>query len=96
MFKIYYSSLDTQVKMVFEIYDFDKDGFITPEDVRIILGFVPLNNLKQINTGPKEGMITSAGGGFEEFDDRIKIQEEIAEMVEACFGDKTRLNLEEF
>lgn len=42
MFKIYYSNLDTQIKMVFDIYDFNKDGKISPEDVRIILGFVPL------------------------------------------------------
>jgi len=38
--------------MVFEIYDFDKDGSISPEDVRIILGFIPMLNLKQVKLRP--------------------------------------------
>ncbi len=32
MFKIYYSSIETQMKFVFDIFDFDRDGYITPED----------------------------------------------------------------
>lgn len=93
MFKIYYSTFDTQVKMVFEIYDFNKDGYISPEDVRIILGFIPMLNLKNVKVRPQEGQYS---GGFEDFGDRIKTQEEIAEMVEVCFGKNTKLNLEEF
>jgi len=81
---------------VFEIYDFDRDGYITPEDVRIILSYVPILNTKEIKTGPWEGVITSEGGGYEDFDARIKIQEQIAEMVEKCFGKKDKLNLEDF
>jgi Ca2+-binding EF-hand superfamily protein len=56
------------VKLVFDIYDFDRDGYITPEDVRIILSYVPILNSKDVKTGPKEGVITSHGGGFEDFD----------------------------
>lgn len=96
MFKIYYASFDTQVKLVFEIYDFDRDGFITPEDVRIILSYVPILNTKEVKTGPREGAITSEGGGYEDFDARIKIQEQISEMVSICFVKKEKLNLEEF
>lgn len=68
MFKIYYASFDTQVKLVFEIYDFDRDGYITPEDVRIILSYVPILNTKDVKTGAREGVITSEGGGYEDFD----------------------------
>jgi Ca2+-binding EF-hand superfamily protein len=31
-----------QVSLVFDIYDFDNDGYITKEDVRIILCYVPI------------------------------------------------------
>ena len=79
--------------MVFEIYDFDRDGYITPEDVRIILGFIPMLNLKNVKVRPQEGLYS---GGFEDFSDRIKTQEEIAEMVEVCFGAKEKLNLDAF
>jgi len=40
---------------VFDIYDFDKDGYITSEDVRIILSYIPMLNLKNVATGEKEG-----------------------------------------
>jgi len=50
-------------------------------------------NLKNVKLKPQEGQYS---GGFEDFGDRIKTQEEIAEMVEVCFGKNAKLNLEEF
>lgn len=41
-------------------YDFDKDGFIRKEDVRLILSHVPID--KTI-TSVSEGRFTSQGGG---------------------------------
>ena len=58
MFKIYYSNFDTQVKLIFDVYDFDNDGFISPEDVRLVLSYIPMLNTKDVKTGPKEGIIT--------------------------------------
>lgn len=29
-------------KFIFSFYDFDKDGFISKEDIRIVLSYVPL------------------------------------------------------
>lgn len=43
-FKIYYSNLETKIKLSFDIYDFDRDGYITKEDVRLILSHVPIVN----------------------------------------------------
>jgi len=81
---------------VFDIYDFDKDGYITSEDVRIILSYIPMLNLKNVTLGEKEGQLTQEGGGFEDFSDRLRTQEEISQMVDACFGDREKLNLEDF
>lgn len=43
-FKIYYSTLETKIKFSFDIYDFDRDGYITKEDVRLILSHIPILN----------------------------------------------------
>ena len=53
-------------------------------------------NTKNLKMGPAEGSFTSHGGGFEDFNDRIKTQEEIALMVEKCFGDLEKLDMEQF
>lgn len=52
--------------------------------------------MKDVVLGAKEGTLTSEGGGFEDFDTRIKTQEQIAEMVLKCFGTKDKIGLEEF
>lgn len=43
-------------------YDFDRDGYITKDDVRLILSHVPIVNQLQGN-GTSEGAFTQAGGG---------------------------------
>lgn len=96
MFKIYYSTYEQQIRLVFDIYDFDKDGYVTPEDVRIILSYIPMINLKNVKVGEKEGLLTQEGGGFEDFQDRLRTQGEIQKMVDMCFDGKTKVDLTEF
>ena len=52
-------------------YDFDKDGFIIPEDVKLILSHVPITNTV---TGrlAEEGAFTKEGGGSQVFLDRMQ------------------------
>lgn len=70
-FKIYYSSLETKMKLAFDIYDFDKDGFVEREDVRIILSHIPVNNCVSGNVA-EEGSFTQEGGGSQVFVDRME------------------------
>ena len=42
MLKIYYSKLESKIKLVFDFYDFDKDNYISKEDIRLILSHVPM------------------------------------------------------
>lgn len=44
LFKVYYSDTDTKLKFAFDMYDFDRDGYIIQEDVRLILAHVPIEN----------------------------------------------------
>ena len=95
LFKIYYSNFDNQVKLVFDIYDFDKDGFISKEDVRLILSYIP--KLKDEDSKiEKEGTFSQQDGGEDNFKTRVKIQEEISELLDLVFDNKEKLNLEEF
>ena len=53
MFKVYYSSLETKFKIVFDMYspiafdsvdryDFDQDGEINKEDIHLLLSHIPI------------------------------------------------------
>ena len=53
------------MKLIFEIYDFDNDGFINKNDIMTIFNLLPvINNLKQFK---EEGNYTKEGGGIESF-----------------------------
>ena len=40
--KIYYSNINEKIRFAFDIYDFDRDGYIEKEDVRIVMSFMPI------------------------------------------------------
>ena len=41
--KIFISDFATKMRFTFQIYDFDNDGVVTKEDIRLILSYIPLN-----------------------------------------------------
>ena len=73
LFKIYYSNLETKIKLAFDMYffkpkllpryDFDKDGFVKKEDVRLILSHIPIEKTVLGKNLPGEGRFTCEGGG---------------------------------
>jgi Ca2+-binding EF-hand superfamily protein len=40
---LFSSSFEKLVKFIFNFYDFDKDGYISREDIRVVLSYIPLN-----------------------------------------------------
>ena len=58
------------MKLTFDIYDFDADGFISQEDARVVLSHIPIMNTKGENE-VKEGQFTQKGGGNNVFVDRL-------------------------
>jgi len=56
-FKIQYDTNDIWFR-----YDFDRDGYITKEDVRLILSHIPIVNTVN-NKTESEGTFTKEGGG---------------------------------
>lgn len=70
-FKVYYSNLETKIKLSFDVYDFDRDGYITKEDVRLILSHIPIVNSVEGKLNA-EGAFTREGGGMQVFLDRVQ------------------------
>lgn len=70
LFKVYYSDTETKLKFAFDMYDFDRDGYIIQEDVRLILSHVPTETTIAGNVA-KEGIFTQHGGGSQVFLDRL-------------------------
>lgn len=57
LFKVYYSDTETKLKFAFDMYDFDRDGYIIQDDVRLILSHVPTENTIVGNVA-REGIFT--------------------------------------
>jgi len=95
MFKVYYSDTETKIKLIFDIYDFDRDYFISKEDVKLVLSHIPTNNVIE-GAIPKEGLFTQEGGGGQVFVDRMQTQEEIYKLTDEIFEKQDKLDLEAF
>ena len=50
LLKIYCSTYDQKTQFVFDIYDFDSDGYIAREDITSILNYMPI-----VKDGPVQG-----------------------------------------
>lgn len=78
--KIYYSNINEKIRFAFDIYDFDRDGYIEKEDVRIVMSFMPIGQIvsldiltiKESIIENKEGIFTQEGGGSTAFEDRVE------------------------
>jgi len=96
MFKLYSTDFNVKMKLIFDMYDFDKNGTISKEDVVLVLSHAPLEKNKSNGAVAKEGKITQSGGCDADYADRAATQKELHALVDLCFGDKDKMNLNEF
>ena len=47
MLTLFCERLDKIQKFIFNLYDFDQDGFITKEDIGVVFAYIPLNNINK-------------------------------------------------
>ena len=47
MTNLYTGTYDQLVSLIFELYDFDKDGKVCREDIRIVLSYIPLQAMEE-------------------------------------------------
>ena len=58
---VYSSTLEEKMKLCFDVYDFDQDGKINAEDVRIVLSHIPIKHntvLSSSLNSKEEGLIS--------------------------------------
>lgn len=82
------------MKFVFDIYDFDNDNYITKTDITTIITCMPVvhSNIAIY----REGKFTQEGGGATTFEERVNSLEEMTQVLNLCFGDKEKINFQEF
>ena len=69
LFRLYCSSFDEKVEFIFEIYDFDRDGFISKNDISTVMASMPVINFKNLSQDiEREGKFSREGGGLDSFD----------------------------
>ena len=75
-------------KFIFKFYDFDNDGKITKDDIRVVISYIPLNSEQYSNLKLKYEK--------SEFKDRIESQNELHQLLETSFGKETFIDYKQF
>jgi len=88
---LFSENFEKLVNFIFDFYDFDKDGLISKEDVRVVLSYIPLtikNSKKYSNMKLKFGK--------EDYKDRVESQDELYDLLEKSFGKNQQLDYNKF
>ena len=80
MNRLYNGSYQDTIKLIFDILDFNHDGFIEKDDAKMILSLLPLKTDRS----------------KVEYKYQMQSLEEIGEIINSTFGKLKKLNLEEF
>ena len=88
MLLLFTKGFNELVKFIFSLYDFDNDGKISKEDVRVLLSYIPLNRgrLKKL-----KGIAEN-----EHFEQRIESQNELHKTLDMVFEGNKHINQKEF
>jgi Ca2+-binding EF-hand superfamily protein len=100
-FRVYCSDFETNLKLAFEFYDFDKDGFISEEDVSLVLSYADIHHngeAEEEEESNAQSKITrrQSQSPRNDFEDRLANQKEIAKITDEMFGKKKKIGYEEF
>ena len=77
MKNLFCDDFDKTSKFIFDFYDYDNDGKINKEDIRVILSYITLGDDVSSKTPMKNLSYTK----------RINSQEELNNILEVCFKD---------
>ena len=98
LFKLYMGSFEETISIIFNILDFDRDGIIKKEDVKIFLSYLPINDDEEEGLGvkPKDeknktDLVTKI------FGTQMKSLEEIDNILNKAFKKyEDKMNLNQF
>ncbi len=78
LFRLYCSTFDEKTELVFEMYDFDGDGFLTKNDISTILASLPVINFNKQSHGHSiQGKFTPEGGCLDSFTQPVQTMDEV-------------------
>ena len=77
---LYFGSFEETARVIFNFYDFDKDGKIMAQDVKTILGFLPLKSDKTKTV----------------YKHQLESLEELDQILKITFKEKEKQNFKEF
>lgn len=80
---LFSDSFTSLLAFTFTFYDFDNDNYITKEDIRLVLSYIPFDNMNDNTT-------------ISELDRTILKQQTLFEMIEVALNDKERITLSEY
>ncbi len=74
-------TFDNLAKFIFDFYNFEGKKTITRENVRVVLSYVPLQNISSL---------------YGDFKDRIQSQNQLFDILQTAFKDKNELTYDEY
>ena len=79
---LFFEDYEKNSKFIFDFYDFDHDGKINQEDIRVVLSYITLTYSDQ-NSGKKIADTNKIS-----YKNRLSSQEELVDILNTCFTDK--------
>jgi serine/threonine protein kinase/Ca2+-binding EF-hand superfamily protein len=80
---LFSDSFTSLIAFTFTFYDFDNDKYITKEDIRLVLSYIPFDNTNDNTTTT-------------DLERTIQKQQTLFEMIELALNDKERITLSEY
>ena len=80
---LFYEDYEKNSRFIFDFYDFDHDGKITQEDIRVVLSYITLTYMDVKNSEKK--IVNSNNISYK---NRLTSQEELCDILNTCFSDK--------
>ena len=89
---LFYDSFENSSKFIFNFYDFDKDGLINKNDIRIVLSYINSNNSNNLNNGNNDDNENT------NFYVRTYTQDELSNLLDDSFKnfENEQINYNEF
>ena len=80
---LFYEDYEKNSRFIFDFYDFDHDGKITQEDIRVVLSYITLTYSDSSNSKKKIAETNDLS-----YKNRLSSQEELVDILNTCFNDK--------
>ena len=92
---LFYEDYEKNSHFIFDFYDFDNDGKISQEDIRVVLSYITLTYMDTSNLEKK--IVHNINLSYK---NRLTSQEELCDILNKCFSDShiksTKINYKQF